>query len=173
MLVRAWLQSNKGLVKLFLLYFKTCNCCNFILSFTFPDKDLLNVVGDRETLGLSKLSIRKCSKWSSLCILSFALQFQFSRKVVQGRIWARSGPPASSENYQLVHRKFGVLHLFTEHYPLYISVLHLKRSSPNIFSFPGLSLTPSLLMAAAVSSWQLRQQKQRPSAGCLISGKNS
>ena len=64
------------------------------------------------------------------------------------------------------------MHLFTEHFPLYISVPYLKRSSPNIFSFPDLSLTPSLLMAAAVSSWQLRQQKQRPSAGCLISGKN-
>ena len=55
-----------------------------------------------------------------------------------------------------------------------IAVPHFKCwSSQNIFSFPDLSLTPSLLMAAAVSSWQLQQQKQRPSAGCLISGKNS
>ena len=54
-----------------------------------------------------------------------------------------------------------------------IAVPHFKWSSQNIFSFPDLSLTPSLLMAAAVSSWQLQQQKQRPSAGCLISGKYS
>ena len=67
-------------IQLFLSYFKTCNSCNFILSFAFPKKEVLRLKIEK-TLGLSKLSIRKCSKWSSLCILSSALQFQFSRKV--------------------------------------------------------------------------------------------
>lgn len=67
--------------------------------------------GPRVNWALESVPSRAHSEFSALLC-----SFNSQEKFVQGRIWARSGPRASLEHYQLVHRKCGVSHLFTEHY---------------------------------------------------------
>ena len=66
--------------------------------------------GPRVNWALESVPSRAHSEFSALLC-----SFNSQEKFVQGRIWARSGPQASPEHYQLVHRKCGVSHLFTEH----------------------------------------------------------
>ena len=104
-------------IQLFLSYFKTCITAVIsfyrLLSLTKTCKRLKieKTSGPRVNWALESVPSRAHSEFSALLC-----SFNSQEKFVQGRICSRSGPRASPEHYQLVHRKCGVSHLFTEHY---------------------------------------------------------
>ena len=97
--------------------------------------------------------------YSQLCFAVSILKKSLSK--AGSELGQGPGPPLNI--YQLVHRKSGVLHLFTE-----------QMNPPPLiwifFSISDPSHTPSLLTAAVESSWQPRPLRQRRSAGCLTLG---
>ena len=104
-------------IQLFLSYFKTC--ITAVISFyrllfltkTCKRLKIEKTSGPRVNWALESVPSRAHSEFSALLC-----SFNSQEKFVQGRICSRSGPRASPEHYQLVHRKCGVSHLFTEHY---------------------------------------------------------
>ena len=108
-------------IQLFLSCFKSCNSCNFILSFTFPNKELLKV--EEKTLGLGKLSIRKCQSQAPPVFSALLCSFNSQEKFVQGRMRARPGPGAS-RTLSISSQEMWISASYTENDPSLITFHH-------------------------------------------------